>query len=113
MPSTNDSCSSVSRKRCSRCGGVPILLTSYTSKNPGRMFWRCANWQEDPKSHYFKWVDDEMSNEPSHLIVVPIDECWGMNDPLIQVLGNEFQALLHEVGNEFEMVELNLQEYRP
>ncbi|KAJ1377118.1 Zinc finger, GRF-type, partial [Sesbania bispinosa] len=42
---TSRSSSSLSRPRKScRCGEQLLLLTSKTSNNPGRPFWRCRNW---------------------------------------------------------------------
>ncbi|KAK7289615.1 hypothetical protein RIF29_03389 [Crotalaria pallida] len=34
----------ISRKKCCNCGSFAHLLTSRTQRNPGRRFWKCANW---------------------------------------------------------------------
>ncbi|KAK7243856.1 hypothetical protein RIF29_38669 [Crotalaria pallida] len=38
-------------------------MTSRTPKNPGRRFWRCPNWEENPHGHYFEWTDCEVDGE--------------------------------------------------
>lgn len=36
---------------CKKCGIIMRLLTSKTSANPGRKFWKC------PACGHFKWAD--------------------------------------------------------
>ncbi|KAJ1440036.1 Zinc finger, GRF-type [Sesbania bispinosa] len=41
-----------------------LLLTSTTAKNPGRLFWRCALWDVNPKTcKFFLWADHEELSE--------------------------------------------------
>ncbi|KAJ1437339.1 hypothetical protein SESBI_03666 [Sesbania bispinosa] len=50
LPTTRPSCSNSSassshcRAKTCNCGDELLLLTSKTSSNPGRVFWRCRNW---------------------------------------------------------------------
>ncbi|KAJ1396039.1 hypothetical protein SESBI_32868 [Sesbania bispinosa] len=44
--------SSHSRVRSCDCGDELLLLTSKTSNNLGRVFWRCANWGRNNTMHY-------------------------------------------------------------
>ncbi|KAK7283654.1 hypothetical protein RIF29_13328 [Crotalaria pallida] len=65
MASRFSSSSNSSRRRVCRCGNTPIVMTSRTPKNPGRRFWRCPNWEENPHGHYFEWTDCEVDGESS------------------------------------------------
>ncbi|KAK7251814.1 hypothetical protein RIF29_35356 [Crotalaria pallida] len=58
--STNDS-----RRRVCSYGNTAIVMTSRTPNNPGRMFWRCPNWKDNPRGHYFEWTDCEVDGESS------------------------------------------------
>ncbi|KAJ1391738.1 Zinc finger, GRF-type [Sesbania bispinosa] len=53
------SSSSISRRQVCRCGDEVKLLKSNSSRNPGRMFWRCPNWDKELTCNYFRWADDD------------------------------------------------------
>ncbi|KAK7243860.1 hypothetical protein RIF29_38673 [Crotalaria pallida] len=63
MVSRFSSSSNASGRRVCSCGNTHIVMTSRTPKNPGRRFWRCPNWEENPHGHYFKWTDCEVDGE--------------------------------------------------
>ncbi|KAJ1425370.1 Zinc finger, GRF-type [Sesbania bispinosa] len=47
--------------RACRCGEQLLMLTSKTSNNLGRAFWRCRNWVDRKNScNYFRWADEEI-----------------------------------------------------
>ncbi|KAJ1396467.1 hypothetical protein SESBI_32570 [Sesbania bispinosa] len=43
----SSSSSSIARRTLCDCGEEVALLKSKSTKNPGRMFWRCPNWNAD------------------------------------------------------------------
>ncbi|KAJ1418266.1 Zinc finger, GRF-type [Sesbania bispinosa] len=49
--------------RLCKCGEQLLLLTSKTSNNPGRVFWRCRNWARKNSCNFFRWADEELSQE--------------------------------------------------
>ena len=42
-------------RRC-ECGAATIMLKSNTTRNPGRMFYRCG--AISGHNHVFKWLDE-------------------------------------------------------
>ncbi|KAJ1378507.1 Zinc finger, GRF-type [Sesbania bispinosa] len=59
----SSSASSISRRQICACGDEVALMKSSTTKNPGRMFLRCPNWdflQKQITCNYFRWADDEI-----------------------------------------------------
>ncbi|RID79011.1 hypothetical protein BRARA_A01785 [Brassica rapa] len=44
-----------------QCGALSIVLTSTTSRNPGRKFYRCG--AISGPNHLFKWVDEAQLEE--------------------------------------------------
>lgn len=47
-------------RRC-ECGAATVVLKSGTSKNPGRMFYRCGVIMG--QNHVFKWLDEAHDEE--------------------------------------------------
>ncbi|KAJ1424437.1 Zinc finger, GRF-type [Sesbania bispinosa] len=58
--SKSSSASSISRSKVCGCGEELICIKSKTVNNPGRMFWRCHNWNKDDGCNYFRWADDDI-----------------------------------------------------
>ncbi|KAJ1382044.1 Zinc finger, GRF-type [Sesbania bispinosa] len=56
----SSSASSMSRSKVCGCGDELIRIKSRTLNNPGRMFWRCRNWDKVDGCNYFRWADDEI-----------------------------------------------------
>ncbi|KAG2272429.1 hypothetical protein Bca52824_066984 [Brassica carinata] len=46
------------------CGSQPIVATSYTAKDPGRLYYTCEN-RGDGESHIWKWCDVAVTEEIS------------------------------------------------
>ncbi|XP_057442918.1 uncharacterized protein At4g04775-like [Lotus japonicus] len=40
------------------CGELIVYLTSHTSENPGRHFWRCRNFKTPKDCGFFLWDDE-------------------------------------------------------
>ncbi|KAJ1385279.1 Zinc finger, GRF-type [Sesbania bispinosa] len=51
----SSSSSSNPRGRRCMCGEKLLFLTSNTSTNPGRNFWRCPLWNTESSCNYFKF----------------------------------------------------------
>ncbi|KAJ1390111.1 Zinc finger, GRF-type [Sesbania bispinosa] len=74
--------SSVPRIRRCRCGEKLILLTSNTSKNPGRNFWRCPFWDTENSCKYFQWADGEVSEDLTVRADYAVDDLKAKNAKL-------------------------------
>ncbi|KAJ1418595.1 Zinc finger, GRF-type [Sesbania bispinosa] len=61
--SKSSASSSHSKAKTCKCGYELLLLTSNTSKNPGRVFWRCRNWGRNNSCNYFRWADEEVTED--------------------------------------------------
>ncbi|KAJ1425924.1 hypothetical protein SESBI_10650 [Sesbania bispinosa] len=68
----SSSSSSISRRSSCACGDELILMKSNSTRNPGRMFWRCRNWdciydyldlQKEVTYNFFRWADDSVSEQ--------------------------------------------------
>ncbi|KAJ1421162.1 Zinc finger, GRF-type [Sesbania bispinosa] len=53
----SSSSSSTARRMLCSCGEEVTLLKSKSAKNPGRMFWRCPNWNKQMTCNFFRWAD--------------------------------------------------------
>ncbi|KAJ1390500.1 Zinc finger, GRF-type [Sesbania bispinosa] len=53
----SSSSSSFARRVLCDCGEEVALLQSKSTKNTGRMFWRCPNWNRQMTCNFFKWAD--------------------------------------------------------
>ncbi|KAJ1414944.1 Zinc finger, GRF-type [Sesbania bispinosa] len=63
----SSSSSSIARRSYCACGEEVTLLKSNSVKNLGRMFWRCPNWDKEKNCGYFRWADDEASEQRGRL----------------------------------------------
>ncbi|KAJ1422248.1 Zinc finger, GRF-type [Sesbania bispinosa] len=95
-PSASMSCgsSSQSRSRTCNCGDELLLLTSKTASNPGRVFWRCPNWERNSSCNFFRWADEEVlqeegTSEPMHFVDHQTEETIRKNWKLQKKLGAE------------------------
>ncbi|KAJ1377464.1 Zinc finger, GRF-type [Sesbania bispinosa] len=62
----SSSSSSTARRSYCACGEEVTLLKSNSVRNPGRMFWRCPNWDKE-NCGYFRWVNDKVSEQQERL----------------------------------------------
>ncbi|KAJ1389044.1 Zinc finger, GRF-type [Sesbania bispinosa] len=63
----SSSSSSIARRHYCACGEEVTLLKSNSVRNPGRIFWRCPNWDKEKNCGYFRWADDEASEQRGRL----------------------------------------------
>ncbi|KAJ1399763.1 Zinc finger, GRF-type [Sesbania bispinosa] len=73
---SSSSSSTVRRIYCG-CGQEVILFRSNSAKNPGRLFWRCPNWDTLNTCGFFRWDDDEEQRgrlEDMDFIVQEVDQ---------------------------------------
>ncbi|KAJ1432332.1 Zinc finger, GRF-type [Sesbania bispinosa] len=63
---SSSSSSIVQRSYCA-CGEEVTHLKLKFVRNPGRMFWRCPNWDKEKNCGYFRWADDEASEQGGRL----------------------------------------------
>ncbi|KAJ1395012.1 Zinc finger, GRF-type [Sesbania bispinosa] len=59
----SSSSSSISRRSSCACGVEVVLMKSNTAANPGRMFWRCRNWDKEVSCKFFRWADGSVSEQ--------------------------------------------------
>ncbi|XP_055962459.1 uncharacterized protein LOC126657654 [Mercurialis annua] len=50
------------------CGRGARVFVSWTDKNPGRRFFRCAD-KQGSQCKYFSWIDDIYSEHINHLLI--------------------------------------------
>ncbi|KAJ1422913.1 Zinc finger, GRF-type [Sesbania bispinosa] len=73
------SSSSNSGSKTCACGDTLLLLTSSSSKNPGRKFFRCPNWKKENSCDYFQWLDDQL-----HIGLPSTTHCSHCSDRMMQ-----------------------------
>ncbi|KAJ1427364.1 Zinc finger, GRF-type [Sesbania bispinosa] len=60
--SKSSSSSSIYRRMVCACGDELLIMKLKSARNPGRMFWRCHNWDE-MTCNFFRWVDDDATEQ--------------------------------------------------
>ncbi|KAJ1389487.1 Zinc finger, GRF-type [Sesbania bispinosa] len=63
----SSSSSSIARRSYCACGKEVTPLKSNSVRNPRRMFWRCPNWDKEKNCGYFRWADDEATEQQGRL----------------------------------------------
>ncbi|KAJ1398548.1 Zinc finger, GRF-type [Sesbania bispinosa] len=103
--------SSYPRCRLCKCGEELLLLISKTATNPGRVFWRCKNWDKSNSCNFFQWADEEgtqqdTKEDSSQYIDQQVEEIHRKIGKLQKKLGTErtkaifFVSCCHVMGSD-------------
>ncbi|KAJ1389233.1 hypothetical protein SESBI_38445 [Sesbania bispinosa] len=61
--SKSSSSSSICRRMVCACGDELNLMKSKSVRTPGKMFLRCRNWDKEMTYNFFRWVDNDATEQ--------------------------------------------------
>ncbi|XP_057443786.1 uncharacterized protein At4g04775-like [Lotus japonicus] len=89
------------------CGELIVYLTSHTSENPGRHFWRCRNFKTPKDCGFFLWDEDVevQSSGTQHVVDMVRTELKDSKNKL-----DELKKKLEDTKMKFEDTKMKLEE---